>query len=91
MSASTSRDFFGLGYYGFDQGFPDADYYTFVRNAVLASLIAAIIFWVASFVADLIRYYVGGGTLQWGEVLLNAMARSVYSFTSTILLFLIIQ
>lgn len=87
----TPRGFFGLGFFGFDRDFPDTEYYTFIRDAVLASLIAGVIFWIASFIADLVRYYVSGSKVDWGDVLLNAMARSIYSFISTILLFLIIR
>lgn len=86
----TNRGFFGLGFFGFDQDFPDTQYYLFIRNAVLASLVAAAIFWTASLVADLVRFYVSKTIVNWDEIVLNAFARSLYSFISTILLFFII-
>ncbi len=78
------RNFFGF------QDYPDSDYYLFIRDAVLVSLLASIIFWFASFVADMVKYRISGTEIQWDEVVLNALARSIYSFVSTILLFLII-
>lgn len=86
----SSRSFFGLGFYGFDQDFPDANYYIFVQNAILASLVAAVIFWVASLIADLVRFYFAKKPIDWEEIVINAMSRALYSFISTILLFLII-
>lgn len=78
------RNFFGFADY------PDENYYVFIRDAVLISLLASFIFWVASFIADLVKYKVLGYEINWNEVMVNAATRSMYSFISTILLFLII-
>lgn len=78
------RNFFGFADY------PDEDYYVFIRDAILLSLLASVIFWLASFIADMVRYKLSGEPIQWDQVVLTAIARSIYSFVSTILLFLII-
>ena len=78
------RNFFGFADY------PDADYTLFIRDAVLISLLASVIFWIASLVADVVGYRISGEEIQWDRVVLNAIGRSIYSFVSTILLFLII-
>jgi hypothetical protein len=89
-ASETSRKFFGMGFFGLDE-FPDANYYEFVSHAVFAAALAAMLYWLASFVADLVRYYAGDDTFKWENVWIRALALSIYSFTSTFLIYLVIR
>ena len=80
-----ARNFFGFADY------PDDDYYYFIRDAFLISLLASFIFWIASFIVDIVRYQVTDKKIDWNEVVTNALTRSFYSFVSTLLLFLLIK
>jgi len=79
-----------MGFFGLD-AYPDANYYQFVGDALLASALAAVLYWIASFIADLARYYAGDDTFKWENVWIRAMALSIYSFTSTLLIYFLIR
>lgn len=74
---------------------PDTDFWPFVQTALLSSLAVTMIYFVASIISDIVRVYMKRRqkdySISWPTVIQNAFARSLYSFTSSVLLFVILQ
>jgi len=74
---------------------PDQDFWAFTRAAFLTSLAVTMIYFVASIISDIFKVYLEKRQkevpIPWARVLQNAFSRSVYSFTSSVLLYALLQ
>ena len=73
---------------------PDTDFWRFLRGALWASILVTFVYFISSIIADLIRLRLDkkekNMPISWPKIILNAISSSIYSFTSSILLYILL-